>query len=110
MAEKDKIEKPETKEEVKKIIVDLAKEGKSSEKIGLILRDKYGVYAKNFDLKIGDVLRENDLWEDTDIKNVSKKLEDLERHLRENNHDYPAKQELLEKGAKLRNLRKYRQK
>ncbi|MFW6283743.1 MAG: hypothetical protein ACOC1P_06895 [Minisyncoccales bacterium] len=102
--EKENLEK----EDVRKIILDLAEEGKTSEKIGLILKEKYGVYAKNFDLKIGRVLREEDKWVDPDIKNVKKKLERLEENLRESKHDYPAKQAMFQKGAKLRSLKKYR--
>ena len=58
-----KIEKPVwlkyTKEEVKAIVLKLADKGLTAEKIGLTLRDQYGIpKAKIYNLKISKILKE----------------------------------------------------
>ncbi len=104
--EKLEVKKPENEEEVKKLVIDLSKEGYPSEKIGLILRDKYGVYVNNFGLKISKILKEEGIWKNSDMKNINDNFEKLSNHLKENKHDYPAKRKLLKKGAKLKALKK----
>lgn len=77
--------------EVEKIIVELARQGISPEKIGLILRDQHGVpKAKLFGIKIKKVLEKNKLSTDSEKKNIMKKIEGLKKHSLANKHDYTA--------------------
>lgn len=77
--------------EIEKIIVDLARQGTSSEKIGLILRDQHGVpKAKLLGMKIGKVLAKNKLDSSSEHKNISNKIENLKKHSQKNKHDYTA--------------------
>jgi len=77
-----KIEKPVwlkyTEKEIKEIILNLIKKDPelTTEKIGLTLRDTYGIpKTKIYGFRIGDVLREAQLYEQPDLKNITKKIE-----------------------------------
>jgi small subunit ribosomal protein S15 len=77
--------------EAEKIIVDLARQGESPEKIGLILRDQHGLpKAKLLGLKIKKVLEKNKLGVDSEKKNIQTKIESLNKHSLKNKHDYTA--------------------
>lgn len=77
--------------EVEKIIVELARQGMSAEKIGLVLRDQHGLpKAKLLGVKISKVLKENNLESDSEKKNIQNKIENLKKHSGKNKHDYTA--------------------
>jgi len=98
-------------EEVGKIVIKLAKEGHQPEKIGLILRDQYGIpTTKVFGIKVSKILKENKMMIDSDIKNIDKKTYNIKSHLEKNKHDYTAKKALSKKIAKINKLEKYRKK
>ncbi len=105
MAEENKSKntKKVGKKEIKKKIVELAEKGITAEKIGLKLK-KQGIDNKK--IKIGKVLKENDLWKDPEVKNINEKVEKLKEHFKDNPHDYPSKQSLIEKSAYLRKIKK----
>jgi len=84
--------------EVEKIIVDLANQNNSPEKIGLILRDQFGIpKAKVFGKKINQVLKENKVKIKADHERFSEKIENIEDHISSNKHDYTAKKALSKK-------------
>ncbi len=94
------------KEEVKKLISKLEKEGKSSSSIGIILRDQYGIPdVRYFDMRITKVMEKREMPED--MYNLMKKAVQVHRHMGENKKDSKGKHglELLE--SKIRRLGKY---
>jgi small subunit ribosomal protein S15 len=100
--EKEKSAKPDWLKmkpaEVEKIILELAKEGNSPEKIGLILRDKHGIpKAKLLGKKITQILKENKIAFQTAKDNISGSIKNLERHIKTNKHDNTAKRSMAKK-------------
>lgn len=94
------------KDEVRKLITKLAKEGKSSSEIGIILRDQYGIPdVRYFDMRITKAMETRDIPED--IYNLMKKAVNLHRHMQDMRKDSKSKHglELLE--SKIRRLGKY---
>ncbi len=97
------------KEEVEKLILKLAKEGKSSAEIGLLLRDQYGIpdvrYFKMRVLKVIEKDRKKEVPED--LYNLIKKAVNVHKHMDANRKDAKGKHglELLE--SKIRRLGKY---
>lgn len=111
---KKKIDKPVwlkyTETEVKEIILSLAKKDPelTAEKIGLILRDSYGIpKTKIYNLKIGQVLREEGIYKNPDLKNLEKKKEKLQTHIQKNNQDKRTKRALSITIAKVKKNREY---
>jgi len=73
-----------SKEEVERIILKLAKEGKTQSEIGLILRDTYGIPSvKLYDLKIGKVLKKHGMEREIpeDLFNLLKKAVSMHNHM-----------------------------
>ena len=97
--------------DVDAIIIKLAKQGLTSEKIGLILRDTYGIpTTKLYGKKINQVLKENKLYEDATLKNLEKKQEILQRHIGKNNQDKKSKRALGITKAKIIKIKNYNKK
>lgn len=97
---------------VEKVIVDLRKEGVSSARIGLVLRDRYGVpdiKALTGGKRIGDILRDNKLQSEIpeDLRDLMKKALGLRKHLSENEKDLHNKRQLHLMEAKIRRLVRY---
>ena len=96
-------------EEVEKLIQKLAKEGLTNAKIGLTLRDQYGVPdVRAFNLRIAKLankIRSKEVPDD--MYNLIKKAVNLHKHMVANKGDAKAKHglELLE--SKIRRLGKY---
>lgn len=99
------------KEEVEKIVIKLAKEGNSTSKIGLILRDQFGIPSVKLitSKTISQILKDEKIYPKypEDIFNLLKKSVNLRDHLEKNKADYTSKRglELLE--SKIRRLGKY---
>jgi small subunit ribosomal protein S15 len=99
------------KEEVERLVVKLSKDGHKSAKIGLILRDQYGIPSvKDTTGKtIVTILDENKLLPSIpeELLNLLKKAVLLRDHMGKNKKDYTSKRglELLE--SKIRRLIKY---
>jgi len=91
-----------------KKIVELAKQGHGPEKIGLELK-KQGFNLKELKQKkkISDVLKENDLYENPDVKRVGEKLERIKTHYENNKQDKRAMRERDRIFSKLRRLKKH---
>lgn len=76
-------------EDIKKQIIELAKQGMTSEKIGLVLRDQHGIpKARVIGIKIGKVLREANVWVDSENEGRAKKIETSSKHAATHKHDY----------------------
>jgi len=99
------------KDEVEALVVKLAKQGNHSSKIGLILRDSYGVP----DIKIitgksiSQILKEKDLSQEVpeDIQNLIKRAVTVRKHLSSNKKDMVSKRGLQLIESKIRRLEKY---
>jgi small subunit ribosomal protein S15 len=96
---------------IEKVIVDLKKEGYPSSRIGLVLRDQYGVPDAKMVLgkRIDQFLKENALLPDIpdDLRNLIAKALGLRKHLSENKNDLHNKRQLQLTESKVRRLVKY---
>lgn len=100
-----------TEEEVKQIIIKLANKGLTSEKIGLVLRDQYGIPKVSlYNLKIKKILEEKNLFEDPTLKNLKNKSEKLNNHMRLNSHDQVGKRSQTITKSKLKKIQEYNEK
>ncbi|HJX50361.1 hypothetical protein A3K73_08905 [Candidatus Pacearchaeota archaeon RBG_13_36_9] len=91
------------------IVVKLAKQGLTSEKIGLELRDTYGIPTTRITgKKIGQILRENGLYQDTTAVNLEKKHQAIAEHLKKNKQDKRAKLALTIISARISKYKKYK--
>ena len=98
-----------TKDEVKAIILKLAGKGLTAEKIGLTLRDQYGVpSAKLYNIKIKEVLK--DKFEEPTSKNLDAKLQKIINHYKKNKQDKNAERSLIITKAKLKKRTDYQKK
>lgn len=93
-------------DEFEKIVLELANNGLTSEKIGENLR-KQGIHGKEHGKKISKILKEKNLYENPDIKNIEKKLSGILKHLEKNKQDKRAMREKDRIFAHLRKLKKY---
>jgi len=97
--------------EVEMLVAKMAKEGFSASKIGLTLRDKYGLP----DVKamcgktITKLLKEKNVLPELpeDITALIKKSAAVQKHLEENRHDQTAKRGLTLTESKIKRLIKY---
>lgn len=96
---------------IEKVILDLKKEGVPSAKIGLILRDKYGVPSVKLATgkRIDEILKEKGIVAEIpeDLRNLIIKALRLRRHLAENTKDVHNKRQLNLTESKVRRLVKY---
>ncbi len=99
-SESVKNESPETgKEEKKELtekeygekIVELAKKGLTAEKIGEALRHE-GIHPKEHG-KISRILKEKEIYQQPDVKNIREKLERITKHRERNAQDKRAMRE-----------------
>jgi len=100
-----------SEEEVKAIIFKLANKGLTAEKIGLTLRDQYGIpNVKLFNLKIKKVLEEQDKFQEPTTKNLDDKLQKVIQHYKKNKQDKNAERSLIITKAKLKKRKDYAEK
>lgn len=85
-------------------VLELAKQGLTSEKIGLELK-KEKLYAKGYK-KIGRILKENSNFKSPDIENLRKRVEKLQAHGKKHSQDKTYSRALSIKSMKLRKLKK----
>lgn len=97
-----------TDKEAEKIIIELAKQGTTAEKIGLVLKKEHNIksFKKEYEKRISEVLKENNLYISPDKKNLSDQAEKLKKHLSKNKLDHPTRRILLIQEAKLRKIDK----
>jgi small subunit ribosomal protein S15 len=98
-------------EAIEKVIITLKKEGYSSSRIGLILRDRYGVPDVKLVMgkRIDQILKENGLQSEIpeDLRNLIQKALGLRKHLGENKNDLHNKRQLQLTESKVRRLVRY---
>ncbi|MBU0907046.1 MAG: 30S ribosomal protein S15 [Nanoarchaeota archaeon] len=93
--------------DLEKIVVELGKKGDSPAKIGLILRDQYGVpRAKLLGKKITKILDENGVSYQDDKAIVDKRVALLQSHIGKNKHDFCASRALTKKLWDLYHIKK----
>ena len=97
--------------EIEDIIVKMAKDGNNSAKIGLVLRDQYGV--PDFKLATGKtitaIMKEKGVAPalPEDLANLMRRAIDLNVHLKENRGDISNRRGLMLIEAKIRRLERY---
>lgn len=100
-----------TDEEVKSIIIKLANKGMTAEKIGLTLRDQYGIpKVKLYGFKIKQILEEKEKFQEPTNLNLQKKLEKIISHYGKNKGDKKAERSLIITRAKLKKIQEYQEK
>lgn len=97
--------------EVEKLVTKLAKEGKTSAQIGLMLRDTYGIPSVKSvtSKKIGRILKENEASPKLpeDLTNLVKRAIEINKHMLNNKKDMTAKRGLQLTESKIRRLVAY---
>jgi len=84
-----------SKEELKNLIVDLANQGNSPARIGLILRDEKGIpKSKLLGKRISQILNEESIEFKSQKSLSQEKVDKLKSHLDKNKHDYSAQRSL----------------
>ena len=97
-----------TQAEVKKLVLELHKQGLSNEKIGLVLRDSHGIAkAKLYGKRIGQILKEEGIVTTPDMTNLKNRAENLKLHIDKNKQDRKARRALIIKEAKMMKLKKH---
>ncbi len=95
-------------DEVKSIIIKLANKGLTAEKIGLVMRDQYGIpKTKLYNIKIKKVLEEKGIYEEPTLKNLRAKLDNIIGHNKKNKGDKTAGRSLIITKAKLKKREDY---
>jgi small subunit ribosomal protein S15 len=96
--------------DMEKTVVELAKKGNSSAKIGTILRDQHGIPSVRLSkLRVSEIMKKNDAYPKMpeDLFNLLKKAVDLRTHMDKNKKDYTSKRGLEITESKIRRLAKY---
>lgn len=96
-----------TESEVKEIILKIIEKNPemTAEKIGLILRDNYGIpQTKIYGFKISKVLKEAKKYTSPDLKNLQIKVNKLSEHLAKNKQDKKTGRSLIISKAKLKKV------
>ena len=93
--------------ELKKVIAALSLKNSPS-KIGMILRDQYGIpTTRVFGKKLKEYLTELDIHVNEDLENAEKKVINLKEHLKDNITDRSAKHKLQKAQSRLNITQKY---
>ena len=97
--------------DIETIIIKLAKQNLTSEKIGLVLRDSYGIpRAKLLGKRINEILKAKNLYKDSDLSNLEKKQLKIKKHLEKNKQDKNARRAFIILSARIKKLKEYRKK
>mgnify|MGYP006293433701 CR=1 FL=1 len=98
-------------EEVELLVSKLAKEGYTPSKIGLVLRDMYGVPTTKLvaEKKITTILKEKEQLQELpeDLTALIKRAINIRNHLEENKQDQTARRGLILTESKIKRLVKY---
>ena len=103
---KSQTSKKITSEEFDEKVIDLAKKGFTSEKIGEELRNQ-GIHSKEHNKKISQILKKKNLYINPDKKNIEEQLERIKNHYEKNKQDKKAMREKDRIFSQLRNLKAY---
>jgi small subunit ribosomal protein S15 len=100
-----------TTEEIEELILKLNKEGNSTSKIGVILRDQYGIpdVKSVTGTKITKILEKHEQAPEypEDLMNLIRKAVNVREHLRENPKDLHTRRGLQVMESQIRRLAKY---
>jgi small subunit ribosomal protein S15 len=97
-----------TADELKAIILKLANKGLTAEKIGLVLRDQYGIPKVSlYGFKIKEILVEKDKYEDPTLKNLKLKKDKITSHNKKNKQDKTSERSLIITKAKIKKIEEY---
>jgi len=100
-------EKPKVSQaDFEKKVLELAKKGLTSEKIGEELR-KQNIHPKEFNKKISQILKAKEVYTSPDLKNVEAKFSKVSAHYEKNKQDKRAKREKDRLFSHVRKLKKY---
>lgn len=98
-------------DEIKQVVIEKAREGLTSARIGNFLRDSYGVPSvrRLTGLSVSQIMKDNKLWGDypEDFLNLVSKAYNLRKHLDINTGDIHGKRGLQLIESKIRRLVKY---
>lgn len=95
-----------SQQDFEKRVLELAKKGLTSEKIGESLR-KEGIHPSEYEKKISKILKEKELYVNPDLKNVEEKLNRISEHYGKNKQDKRALREKTRVFSQLRKVKKY---
>jgi ribosomal protein S15P/S13E len=96
-------------EDIESIVIDLAKKGIHPAKIGLILKEKYGVEKiKLMGKRISKILKDNKIAFKEDVDFVEEKIKNLEKHYGKNRQDKKAEREIVRYISLRKRLNKYK--
>jgi ribosomal protein S15P/S13E len=104
--EKKVVTKKLSSSDFEKKVLELAKKGLTSEKIGEALK-KEKIYSKDYAKKISKILKEKNTYVNPDLQNVQNKLERISTHFEKNKQDKRALREKSRIFSQLRKLKKY---
>lgn len=104
--EKEKSYKKIPLAQFEKKVIELAKSGITSEKIGEELR-KQGIHSKEYSKKISRILKDEGLYTIPELKNIEKKLQKLEGHFQKNKQDKKAMREKSRIFSGMKKIKKY---
>ncbi|MFH1316085.1 MAG: 30S ribosomal protein S15 [Candidatus Woesearchaeota archaeon] len=100
-----------SKNEVELLVIKLSREGNLASKIGIILRDTYGIpdIKKAIGKNITDLLKEKNMAPKVpeDLTSLMKRVSVIKKHLEENHKDMPALRGLQLTESKIKRLVKY---
>ncbi len=99
------------KEDIEKLVTDLAKQKHTSAMIGMILRDSYGIPDSTVvtQKSISQIMRESKLYPEfpEDMMFLLRKAVELRKHMRTNKKDKHSQRGLENLESKIRRLSKY---
>jgi len=94
------------KDEVEKLIKKLEKEGHNQSKIGIILRDQYGIpNVKKFNMRVSRIVEKKEVPED--MYNLMVRVVNLHGHMNKSKRDSTSKHGLEKLESQIRRLGKY---
>ena len=95
-------------ENIEQEIVELAKKGNHPAKIGLILKEKYGIDKfRALGKRITKILKENSIKFENDLDFVNKKIKHIESHYQKNKQDKKSEREIIRYIGLRKKLEKY---
>jgi small subunit ribosomal protein S15 len=98
--------------ELEEIIVKLARQGRQSAEIGLILRDQYGIPSTrdSFKARIARIMKKHGVYNEVlpeDMYNLVRRAVNLRKHMDRNKKDYTSYRGLELTESKIRRLAKF---
>jgi len=92
-----------SREKYEELVIELAKQGLTNEKIGLIIKKEHKIVPRSYE-KIGKVLKRHNIESKSDTINLKRKIDMLTKHSLTNKQDKTFKRSLSKKSAKLRRI------